>query len=200
MIIWQADHGFDLSGYQDAPCRNPETLRERVKNPNGVCTGTVSPTDGFQDILLKLRELTIDFKKPVVLVHGDSHYFMVDKPLLDAHGRLVENFTRVETFGDNTFKTCPRPAPVRRQPRALGEGTHRPPEPRRFRLPGADRASEPNRRPRALTDPSVTGFPSRRTRESRLSSGSSSRTCSGGVPPLVAAFPSGDGPLALRQA
>jgi hypothetical protein len=27
---------------------------------------------------------------------------MVDKPLVDAHGRLVENFTRVETFGDNT--------------------------------------------------------------------------------------------------
>jgi hypothetical protein len=67
----------------------------------------VSPTDGFQDILKKLRELTIAFKKPVVLVHGDSHYFMVDKPLLDSQGRLVENFTRVETFGDNTFKNSP---------------------------------------------------------------------------------------------
>jgi hypothetical protein len=112
MIVWQADPGFDLSGYQDAPCRNPETLRERLKNPsNGVCTGTVSPTDGFQDILKNLRELTIDFKKPVVLVHGDSHYFMVDKPLLDSHGRLVENFTRVETFGDNTFGTCPSDQP-----------------------------------------------------------------------------------------
>ena len=30
-----------------------------------------------------------------------SHYFRVDKPLLDSQGRRVENFTRVETFGDN---------------------------------------------------------------------------------------------------
>jgi hypothetical protein len=30
---------------------------------------------------------------------------MVDKPLLDADGKRVENFTRVETFGDHTFGT-----------------------------------------------------------------------------------------------
>ena len=34
-------------------------------------------------------------------MHGDSHYFRVDKPLLDASGRRLENFTRIETFGDN---------------------------------------------------------------------------------------------------
>ena len=34
-------------------------------------------------------------------VHGDSHYFMIDKPLVDANGFRIENFTRVETFGDN---------------------------------------------------------------------------------------------------
>jgi hypothetical protein len=43
-----------------------------------------------------------------VLVHGDSHYFMVDKPLLDSNGRCVENFTRVETFGDHAFSAHPR--------------------------------------------------------------------------------------------
>jgi hypothetical protein len=34
-------------------------------------------------------------------VHGDSHYSRVDKPFLDAQGRRLENFTRVETFGNN---------------------------------------------------------------------------------------------------
>ena len=34
-------------------------------------------------------------------VHGDTHYFRVDKPLLDKDGKRLENFTRVETFGDN---------------------------------------------------------------------------------------------------
>jgi hypothetical protein len=32
-------------------------------------------------------------------VHGDSHYFRLDKPLVDARDRRVMNFTRVETFG-----------------------------------------------------------------------------------------------------
>jgi hypothetical protein len=34
-------------------------------------------------------------------VHGDSHYFRIDKPLLDAAGNRIEPFTRVETPGDN---------------------------------------------------------------------------------------------------
>jgi hypothetical protein len=35
------------------------------------------------------------FRKPVVLVHGDSHYFRIDKPLLGTSSRRhVENFTR----------------------------------------------------------------------------------------------------------
>jgi hypothetical protein len=38
---------------------------------------------------------------PSSYVHGDTHYFRVDKPLLDSNGMRLENFTRVETFGDN---------------------------------------------------------------------------------------------------
>ena len=36
-----------------------------------------------------------------MLVHGDSHYFRIDKPFLDSQGRRLENFTRLETFGDH---------------------------------------------------------------------------------------------------
>lgn len=45
--------------------------------------------------------VTIAFGKPVAYVHGDSHYFRIDKPLLDANGIRALNFTRVETFGDH---------------------------------------------------------------------------------------------------
>jgi hypothetical protein len=38
---------------------------------------------------------------PVAAVHGDSHHFRIDKPLLDSQGRRLENFTWVETFGDH---------------------------------------------------------------------------------------------------
>ena len=90
MIVWQADPGWDLTDATRAPLRNPTTLAETDGQP-----------DGYQAILSELRDLTIDFRKPVVLVHGDSHYFRIDKPFLDSQGRRLENFTRVETFGDH---------------------------------------------------------------------------------------------------
>jgi hypothetical protein len=61
--------------------------------------------DGYDSFLEALREEAARFERPVVLVHGDSHYFKVDKPLL-VPGRkaVLENFTRVETFGSpNVF-------------------------------------------------------------------------------------------------
>jgi hypothetical protein len=90
MIIGQADPGFDGSDATRAPTRDPRTLAETDGAP-----------DGYVDFLKQLRELTTAFQKAVVYVHGDSHYFRVDKPLQDSSGRRVENFTRVETFGDN---------------------------------------------------------------------------------------------------
>ena len=33
------------------------------------------------------------------MVHGDSHYFKVDKPINLPNGAVLANFTRVQTFG-----------------------------------------------------------------------------------------------------
>jgi hypothetical protein len=90
MIISQADPGFDASDVTRAPLRDPKTLAE-----------TDAAADGFQTLLTALRNETVAFARPVAYVHGDSHYFRIDKPLLDSQGRRLENFTRVETFGDN---------------------------------------------------------------------------------------------------
>jgi hypothetical protein len=90
MIIAQADPGWDLSDGTRAPLRNPKTLAETDGQP-----------DGYQEFLVALRDEVIAFRKPVAYVHGDSHYYRVDKPLQDSQGRRLENFTRVETFGDN---------------------------------------------------------------------------------------------------
>lgn len=90
MLISQADPGWDLSTGEGAPLRDPKTLAE-----------TDGAADGFHDFLVALRDQVIAFRKPVAYVHGDSHYFRVDKPFLDSTGRRLENFTRVETFGDN---------------------------------------------------------------------------------------------------
>jgi hypothetical protein len=90
MIIAQANPGWDLSDATRAPARNPNTLAEPV-----------AATDGYKDYLLALRDQVTAFRKPVAYVHGDSHYYRVDKPFLNAAGQRLENFTRVETFGNN---------------------------------------------------------------------------------------------------
>lgn len=54
----------------------------------------------FDDIIEVLEERTLSFDKPVVYLHGDTHTFRLDKPLVGStSGRMIENFTRVETIG-----------------------------------------------------------------------------------------------------
>ena len=90
MVIAQANPGWDASDPTRAPVRNPTTLAEGD-----------SATDGYREFLLALRQQVVAFRKPVAYVHGDSHYFRVDKPLLNEVGQRLENFTRIETFGNN---------------------------------------------------------------------------------------------------
>ncbi len=90
MIIAQANPGWDLSDPTRAPLRDPKSLAQADGAP-----------DGFKDFLVALRDQVVAFRKPVAYVHGDSHYYRVDKPFLNAQGQRLENFTRVETFGNN---------------------------------------------------------------------------------------------------
>jgi hypothetical protein len=58
-------------------------------------------SSGFEKIRLKLAELSKKYAKPVLLVNGDSHRFIVDKPLLNEDKRsTILNFTRLQVFGD----------------------------------------------------------------------------------------------------
>jgi hypothetical protein len=68
--------------------------------------GAPAQPSGFNDFLASLRREVRAYGKPVVLIHGDTHYFRVDKPMFTAEtssgtdlGRQVENFTRVEVVG-----------------------------------------------------------------------------------------------------
>ena len=90
MLISQANPGWDVTDPTRAPLRDARTLVETDGQP-----------DGFAEFLGALRDEVTAFRRPVAYVHGDSHYFRIDKPFLDARGRRLENFTRVETFGDN---------------------------------------------------------------------------------------------------
>lgn len=55
---------------------------------------------GYADLLKLLVAETRTYKGQVLLVHGDTHYHRIDKPLGDpATGKTLDNFTRLETYG-----------------------------------------------------------------------------------------------------
>ena len=84
MVVIQADMGFDF----------PETegFNEHL------LTAAPGPYDGYDAFLSALVTETQAFDGQVVLVHGDTHFFKMDKPLVD-QAHLIPNLTRLETFG-----------------------------------------------------------------------------------------------------
>ena len=60
----------------------------------------LEPRAGLEPLYAVLLEQSTAFAGPVVLAVGDTHIFRVDKPLYREDGSLVENFTRVEAFGN----------------------------------------------------------------------------------------------------
>jgi len=80
VLVLQADPWFDL----------PKT--------EGVDERQAPGADGYTNFLAKLVEETRAFPGQVLFVHGDTHFFKLDKPLI-RQDQLLENFTRLETFG-----------------------------------------------------------------------------------------------------
>jgi hypothetical protein len=53
----------------------------------------------YDDFVEALRATAEAFGGPILLLHGDTHMFRADHPLLDARGRPFAHVTRVECFG-----------------------------------------------------------------------------------------------------
>ncbi len=74
VLAFQADPGWDLDGFDDRRA-------------------------GFSDTLNALRSQARAFGKPVLIIHGDRHRFVIDKPLRQ-NRQLIPNVTRLMVFGD----------------------------------------------------------------------------------------------------
>ncbi len=48
-----------------------------------------------------LLPLVEEFKKPVLLIHGDSHTFRIDRPFKNSEGDTLANLIRLEVFGSS---------------------------------------------------------------------------------------------------
>lgn len=80
VLAFQGDPGFDL----------PETEDKNESKAPSV--------SGYQAFMQQVVQETEQFDGQVLLVHGDTHFFKVDKPLYGPT-RILPNLTRLQTFG-----------------------------------------------------------------------------------------------------
>jgi hypothetical protein len=93
MIIAQADPYFQNTW--------PDYMQERYALwAIGLKPPSTRRKTGYDSFIAALEKETLAFGRPVVYVHGDTHIFRIDKPLVGRQSqRIIENFTRVATFG-----------------------------------------------------------------------------------------------------
>jgi hypothetical protein len=80
VMVFQGDPGFDLPETEDAD--ESQELRY----------------SGYRHFINSVVAETEQFPGQVLLVHGDTHFFKVDKPLYSPT-KLLPNLTRLQTFG-----------------------------------------------------------------------------------------------------
>lgn len=87
-----------------------EIFKKAIENKNlGLVifehANMITPDKGSEGFILfmkELQKLVTEYKKPVLLINGDSHEFIVDKPLYEntETKKAVLNFTRLQVFGE----------------------------------------------------------------------------------------------------
>lgn len=94
VLITQANPGFETKW-------TPSLIDRYFRLFPGVNPPKSLPPSGFDDILKALEEEMQSYNRPTLFIHGDTHIFHVNKPLLNSKTqRFFENFTRLEVFGD----------------------------------------------------------------------------------------------------
>lgn len=105
------DHPPSMAEFNDRNAANLAFLRESfaeaiARDRAGVVVVIHANPDfekgkqaSFQDFQDIMREFLAKYHKPVVCIHGDSHYFRIDKPFRAKSGATFMHFTRLEVFG-----------------------------------------------------------------------------------------------------
>jgi hypothetical protein len=80
VLVFQGDPGFDLPETEDA---------DESKAP---------VVSGYRNFIAQVVKQTERYAGQVLLVHGDTHFFKLDRPLHNPT-RLLPNLTRLQSFG-----------------------------------------------------------------------------------------------------
>jgi hypothetical protein len=94
VLITQANPGFETKW-------TPSLIDRYFRLFPGVTPPKQLPPSGFDALLAALEAEMQTYDKPTLFIHGDTHIFHVNRPLLNKKtNRFFENFTRLEVFGD----------------------------------------------------------------------------------------------------
>jgi len=94
VIVTQANPGFETHW-------TPSLKDRYFRLFPGVTPPKDSKPSGFDPLLNALETEIQGYDKPVLFIHGDTHIFHINKPLvIKKTGRFADNFTRLEVFGD----------------------------------------------------------------------------------------------------
>jgi hypothetical protein len=105
--------GFDEASNRELRCRNianqmvlEQALRQAIEqNSAGLVIMlhanplVESKNNAYGEFLEDLRGAAAKLSKPVLVIHGDTHHFRIDKPFMDAAGKSLSNVVRLETYG-----------------------------------------------------------------------------------------------------
>lgn len=94
VIVTQANPGFETHW-------TPSLKDRYFRLLPGVNPPKETKPSGFDPLLNAIEAEMRTYDKPVLFIHGDTHIFHVNKPLVSkTTQRFVDNFTRLEVFGD----------------------------------------------------------------------------------------------------
>ena len=94
VLLTQANPGFESHW-------TPELLGRYFRNFAGVKPPIPPRPSAYDGFIGALAEEVARYTRPVAFIHGDTHLFRIDQPLLDpVTQRTFTQFTRMETFGN----------------------------------------------------------------------------------------------------
>lgn len=78
-----------------------DSLKGRYVRSAGAQAPKEAKATGYDKFVDALADEMEGFGKPTAFIHGDTHLFRINKPLLSKKTkRFFQNFTRIEVFGD----------------------------------------------------------------------------------------------------
>jgi len=97
VVSW-LEQGFAKATTEQAPAI-VVMFHADVLDEKGSRSG-FAENSGFARVIGRaLIPLAIEFGRPVLVIHGDSHQFRVDNPFRDTAGKPISNLARLEVFG-----------------------------------------------------------------------------------------------------